>query len=143
MPVNHDGQIDADERRIVGEIGAWMRVNGESIYGTRPWTRFGEGPRSPTQRRCKARASTKAGQAAGRKICASPPGATRSTPSVFGCRPCEVRIESLAGKGPPPVQRIDLLGGAEKLRFRQDAEALTVTLPAGLAPSPAYVLRIV
>ena len=44
VPVNRDGQIDADERRIVGEIGAWMRVNGESIYGTRPWTRFGEGP---------------------------------------------------------------------------------------------------
>ena len=39
-----DGRIDADERRIVEEVGAWMRVNGESLYGTRPWTSFGEGP---------------------------------------------------------------------------------------------------
>lgn len=26
------------------EIGRWLAVNGEGIYGTRPWKIFGEGP---------------------------------------------------------------------------------------------------
>jgi alpha-L-fucosidase len=24
------------------QIGAWLDVNGAAIYGTRPWTKFGE-----------------------------------------------------------------------------------------------------
>ena len=29
------------------EIGAWLKTNGEAIFGTRPWIRFGEGPTHP------------------------------------------------------------------------------------------------
>ena len=32
------------EERILREIGQWLSVNGEAIYGTRPWTTFGERP---------------------------------------------------------------------------------------------------
>lgn len=44
IPVRGDGTIDEKERKIVKGIGAWMKVNSESIYGTRPWKIFGEGP---------------------------------------------------------------------------------------------------
>jgi len=44
IPVRGDGTIDEKERKVVEEIGAWMKVNSESIYGTRPWKIFGEGP---------------------------------------------------------------------------------------------------
>ena len=44
IPVRGDGSIDEKERKVVEEIGAWMKVNSESIYGTRPWKIFGEGP---------------------------------------------------------------------------------------------------
>ncbi|MBW8780494.1 MAG: alpha-L-fucosidase [Verrucomicrobia bacterium] len=46
IPVRGDGSIDEKETAIVEEIGAWMKVNGEAIYDTRPWKRFGEGPAS-------------------------------------------------------------------------------------------------
>ena len=44
IPVRGDGSIDELERAIVEEIGVWMKLNSKSIYGTRPWKIFGEGP---------------------------------------------------------------------------------------------------
>lgn len=39
-----DGSITDEDRHVLLEIGKWLKVNGEGIYGTRPWAQFGEGP---------------------------------------------------------------------------------------------------
>jgi alpha-L-fucosidase len=39
-----DGTIPDEVQKILAEVGAWLKVNGEAIYGTRPWTVYGEGP---------------------------------------------------------------------------------------------------
>ena len=44
IPLRADGTYDEKEAKILDDLEAWMSVNGESIFGTRPWVRFGEGP---------------------------------------------------------------------------------------------------
>ena len=44
VPVRGDGTIDEKERAIIEGIAAWMDVNREAIFGTRPWKVCGEGP---------------------------------------------------------------------------------------------------
>lgn len=39
-----DGTIPEEDASILRNIGDWLRVNGEAIYGTRTWRRYGEGP---------------------------------------------------------------------------------------------------
>ncbi len=39
-----DGTITDEDRHVLLEIGKWLKTNGEGIYGTRPWVKFGEGP---------------------------------------------------------------------------------------------------
>lgn len=38
-----DGTITDEETAVLEEIGEWMNINGEGIYGTAPWQVFGEG----------------------------------------------------------------------------------------------------
>jgi alpha-L-fucosidase len=47
LPPRPDGTLDAREEQILTDLAAWMPVNGESIFGTRPWKVFGEGPSKP------------------------------------------------------------------------------------------------
>ena len=39
-----DGSIPEEDRKILEEIGSWMKANGEAVYGSRPWRKSGEGP---------------------------------------------------------------------------------------------------
>jgi alpha-L-fucosidase len=39
-----DGTIPREQHELLSGIGRWLELYGESIYGTRPWTIYGEGP---------------------------------------------------------------------------------------------------
>lgn len=39
-----DGTISEQDTAVLTEIGEWMAVNSEAIYGTKVWRKFGEGP---------------------------------------------------------------------------------------------------
>ncbi len=39
-----DGTITEEETQTLLGTGKWLGINGEAIYGTRPWKIFGEGP---------------------------------------------------------------------------------------------------
>jgi alpha-L-fucosidase len=39
-PRGEDAQIPAEQLARLKGFGAWLKANGEGVYGTRPWTRF-------------------------------------------------------------------------------------------------------
>jgi alpha-L-fucosidase len=44
LPQRGDGSLYPQCEAVLAELTKWMPINGEAIFGTRPWTTFGEGP---------------------------------------------------------------------------------------------------
>lgn len=44
IPPKADGSVDPRVISTLLDMGRWLSLNGMAIYGTRPWTTFGEGP---------------------------------------------------------------------------------------------------
>jgi alpha-L-fucosidase len=43
IPLKGDGTIDSDEEAFLHGLADWMKVNGEGLFGSRPWKISGEG----------------------------------------------------------------------------------------------------
>ncbi|HEX3024477.1 MAG TPA: alpha-L-fucosidase C-terminal domain-containing protein, partial [Chitinophagaceae bacterium] len=147
VPVRGDGTIDSDERAIVEEIGVWMKANGESIFGTRPWKIFGEGPAQESAAALTAQGFNESG---GKPFSSLDYRFTTKGNSLYAIalgwpENGKALIKSLS-KGnslrSELVNRVELLGFGE-LKFEQKPEGLEVILPEnkpGL--NYAYSLKI-
>jgi alpha-L-fucosidase len=140
VPQRGDGSIDADERAILQDIAGWMQVNGEAIFGTRPWRVYGEGP--------TAVQAGMHGEGQARPWTARDIRFTTRGPTLFAFalawpddRTLALHSLGAGAAGGAVVERIELMGGGP-LPFRQTAEALTVTLPEGRPTAFVPVLRL-
>ncbi len=148
VPLQRDGQPDADEIKIVSEIGAWLKVNGEAIYATRPWKVYGEGPST---------AVAEKGQFDGQRDVSNKPFTSediRFTQSKDGKtlhaivleipKDGDVIIKSLAANSPNwpgKIGSVQLVGGG-KLKFTRNETGLHVSLPKKFDGQTAFALRI-
>lgn len=147
VPVRGDGSIDDDEVKIVEEIGAWMALNGEGIFETRPWKIFGEGPAQESANPLKAQGfnenSGKPFSAADFRFTTK--GNALYVYSMGWPDNGKALIKSLA-KGNPyrneSVNKVEILGGGS-LSFRITEEGLEVSLPESRNElSYAFCLKI-
>ena len=139
IPLRGDGTIDEDERKVLADLAAWMPVNGEAIYGTRPFTVFGEGP--PDVKGSANFNENNARPYTAEDIRFTTRGDTLYAFALAWPDDGKLTIKSLARGSayyPREIGKIELLGrGTAPLPFTRDAAGTSVTLPA---PTPADVV---
>ena len=131
IPVRGSGVIDDKERAIVMGITAWMDLNSESIYGTRPWKVYGEGPIFESANPLNAQGFNE-----GIKYSAADVRYVERHDTLYATimqwptQP-QFTFKSLAKTSPyysGKVKRVRLLGHGE-IAFKQRSNGLEITLP--------------
>jgi len=117
-----DGTITEEETNVLLGTGKWLDVNGEAIYGTRPWKIFGEGP-----------TESASGSFADQKIPFTANDIRFTTKGktlyaiTLGIPTAATSIKALsknAGNG--KIASVKLLGSAAELTWKQEEDALVI-----------------
>ena len=137
-----DGTIPYDQQKVLLEIGEWLDVNGEAIYGSRPFSIYGEGPTKIVEGHLSEgrnkdlgeediRYTVKDGQLYA--FLMQWPVSNKTT------------IRTLA-KGNPnftdKITSVTMMGSDEKIKFKQTKNGLEVTMPSYRPCNFAYGLKI-
>lgn len=139
IPIKADGTLDATATTLLKDVGNWMDINGQAIYGTRPWYMYGEGPtkeiphkiiESPFTRR-DIRYTTK--DETLYAFVLDWPGTRK--PVVF---PYLTAMNTEIKQ----IESVELLGHEGDLDWEKDPDGLRVNFPKERPCQFAYVLKI-
>ncbi len=143
IPLPNSGEPDASEMRVLEGITAWIQVNGEGIYGTRPWKVYGEGPSTLQKIETGNFNEDKQKDLTGEDIRFTAKGKTIFAFVMGKPEIAEVKALGLwSPQNPGKIQRVEILGRSDSPEWVQDNEALRVRLPAGITSDIGLAFKV-
>jgi alpha-L-fucosidase len=135
-----DGTIPEEVQQVLLDMGTWLNVNGDAIYGTRPWRTYGEGP---TKVAAGSFHDTDTAHYTAEDFRFTTKDHALYAIGLAWPPNGEAVIRSLAGTaGSQSVQSVSLLGSDARPKFQQRPDGLHVQLPVQAPVKYAYVLRL-
>lgn len=143
IPVKGDGSIDEKEIAVLEGIAAWMDINKESIFGTRPWKVFGEGPAADKANPINAQGFNEGRiKFTGKDIRFNQKGKILYV-TLLGAPGENISIKSLGLKNDPAaITKIELLGSKEKVVWHRTDDALEINKPQNIPNNIAVVYKL-
>ena len=148
IPLPGHGQPDTDELKFLADFTNWMDINSVGIHATRPWKIYGEGPSTQPNPNAAVRAQ---GFNEGRTTYGAQDFRFMQKDGVLYAFAMawptdgQYVITSLADGStlaPGKVERVELLGMNEPLKFTRDVGGLHLTLPEQKVGDYVFGLKI-
>ncbi len=144
-----DGTIGENEAGILKDFGEWLKLNGEAIYGTRPWKVYGEGPskfaEGKTEHKNKHHTEYSDVESVAADIRFTTKDDAVYATSLAWPEDGTFRIESLSMGNPHesrPVASVDFLSAADPVEWEQTNEALVIKTDGSKPCEAAYSFKI-
>lgn len=131
-----DGTITQEQQDVLLNIGSWMDINGEAIYGTRPWTKAAEGSTKST---AGAFTDNEESEYTAADIRFTTKGDILYAITLAWSD--EVLIRSIHSD--QEVNQVSMLGSGEELVWDQSPEGLKVRFPDEKPSEYAHALKVV
>jgi len=133
-----DGTIPEEAQTTLRDVGAWLQVNREAIYGTRPWSSFGEGPTAIVEGPFHDMDSI---AFTSQDFRFTTKGNFLYAIELAWPASSQVTIHSLPSSA-APVESVSLLGFSGNIPFEQKADGLHLQLPTNAPGKDAYCFKI-
>jgi alpha-L-fucosidase len=137
-----DGTIPEQEQKILLDMGRWLSVNGEAIYGTRPWNIYGEGPTKVVGGSFNDTA-TKAYKS--QDIRFTTKGNVLYAIAMGWPENGKITIKALAQGAAGKlgtIGKVELVGSGAEVKWARDASGLQLNVPGPKTGAYAWVFRI-
>lgn len=144
VPMRASGAIDEKVMAVLEGIKEWMDVNSTSIYATRPWKTFGEGPMAESANPLNAQGFNENNNYTAADIRFAQRNDTVFTTIMRWPQEREVLVKSFGASSPHysgQVKSVELLGYGT-LPFVNEQDGLKVTLPEERTNKIAPVLAV-
>lgn len=140
VPVKGDGTIDEKEVAVVEGIADWMDINKESIFNTRPWKVFGEGPAAEADNPIRAQGFNEGRVKFSAKDIRFNQQGKILYITVMGTPEESITVRNLGTSvSSANISKIEMLGGKETVKWNQQAEFLKIEKPT-MIPNPIAVV---
>ena len=144
-----DGSLDEGCLKMLEEVGDWMKVNGEGIYGSHAWVKLGEGADSPLNvlpgGKIGAKHANHSFSPNDFRFTVGKDGSIYAFCLAVPPAGSTLKIGSL-GTGAHllnfPIKSVSLLGDKEPLRWEQKPEALEIFFPENASAKMAAVFKV-
>jgi alpha-L-fucosidase len=135
-----DGTIPDEVQQVLRDVGSWLAVNGDAIYGTRPWKIYGEGP---TKVEAGSFHDTDTATYTAEDFRFTAKGNTLYAIELGWPSGAEAVIHTLGtAVGAQKIGVVSLLGSDAKLQFQQRPDGLHIQLPTQDPGKYAYTFRV-
>jgi alpha-L-fucosidase len=136
-----DGTIPDEVQQVLRDVGSWLKVNGDAIYGTRPWKIYGEGP---TKVAAGSFHDTDTATYTPEDFRFTTKGDTLYVIELGWPSISEAVVRSLGSTSmsSQTIRSVVLLGSDRKLPFQQRSDGLHIQLPAQAPGKYAYTFCV-
>lgn len=150
IPLRPDGSLDEGCVKMLKEVGEWMRINGQGIYGSSAWSVLGEGKDGKLNVLpggfIGANQANHSFYTTDFRFTVGKDGAIYAwcmTVPKAGDKLKIVSLGSDAGTGQKQVTSVELLGEKNKIEWKQEADGLSIVYPDSAHLKTAVGFRIV
>jgi alpha-L-fucosidase len=144
FPLPNSGELDPEEMKVLEGITAWMAVNSEGIYGSRPWKIYGEGPSTNAKIATGNFNEDKQKDLTVEDIRFTTKGGVLYA-FIMGWPEREAAVSALglaSPQAPGKILNVNILGCKENLLWNQTDSALTVQMPAEKISNIGITLKV-